>query len=196
MASKIKRILFGEIFTKVIVSLITGGILAALTWFFHLWAPIGSFFLNSVETVWLWLSTPHAVAGWIFAGILLLASFGLFVAFAFIAIWARGNAWQSYCEERINGVVWRWQYRKGEINGLRPYCPMDDTLLLCTVTRPSPYNDLPPKTDFDCDNCGRVHSEQRIYEEIQDKVERHIDRNIRTGRWRKDLGEIARRSEG
>jgi len=97
----------------------------------------------------------------------------------------------AYCEDRMHSVVWRWQYAGRRIVNVHPYCPTCDAHLVFeelydeeAMRWPRTIN----RTAFHCEHCGGIRTTiegDRDY--VLAKVEREIDRRIRTGEWKQQI---------
>lgn len=149
------------------------------------------------------MSSSHPVYGWIIFVVGLVAILGLVVLLksAISGILAIGKrplppAYTTYNEDLMDGVLWRWQWTKGQVTNIWCFCPDCDAQLVYDP-RGARYNG---EAHLICENCpsdgslrahdmkephagrGRIvkTSLGRDEEEITAPVTREILRRIRT----------------
>lgn len=82
------------------------------------------------------------------------------------------------------GSVWRWNGISSLPYGLRPYCPMCDTMLVYENTG-GYYSGEDKRVTLHCERCRTspvVEPGDMNY--LRERVTREIDRLLRTGEWR------------
>ena len=92
-----------------------------------------------------------------------------------------------YTKDTIRNVTWRWGYANNRIINLRPFCPKCD-MELTNVRADQGTHEW---TELHCEGheCGFVAD--GTWEDMnhaQDVARREIERNIRTGEWKKRIG--------
>ncbi len=177
-----------------IISTVIGGLILAL-----ILNQIDSvsFFLESIlDFIWHiltliyeYLIDPIAVPGiFIYAGILI-------VIFYMIRLLKRSDAkketsnltngpdFLKYNEDMFLGVKWRWKYdNMNTLDRVASFCPVCDMQLICNTT----YDGI--RSDLKCERCNRIHySHNGDYDDIESRVEMEIERNLRTGDWKKRI---------
>ena len=84
----------------------------------------------------------------------------------------------DYTEDTFFGVVWRWGYQQGQL--LRPagFCPACDTRLVYS----EPFRGI--CVNLICEHCHKVVYEgEGGLEDALNRVERQVERKIRSGEW-------------
>jgi len=93
----------------------------------------------------------------------------------------------EYTEDKLFGVVWRWQYDSGRIIKLWAFCPRCDMELVYNEKRLDDpiesylHPNFPESTHFECEKCN-ISSDQipgRLSSALN-RVEREIERRLRT----------------
>src|SRR5437667_6630472 len=100
-------------FSKIVVTVAGGLILAALLYIARHWLPvIFGWVARAMSSVWGWLASLHAIPGW------------LIVLLCGAAVWAVARLiracrappkpvesnWRDFTEFHFLGVLWRWNY--------------------------------------------------------------------------------------
>jgi hypothetical protein len=86
----------------------------------------------------------------------------------------------SYTQDLIFDIFWRWTNVKGFFTNLKPYCPQCDYEL---STKPY-IGGFGTRTLFICDHCEHeVTQFEMSLDDISKKVYREIERKFRTGLW-------------
>lgn len=122
-------------------------------------------------------NTNYELNGWI---ITLLAVFSLFGLISLIQKSMGNRELNSYTEDEIDGVIWRWKWKDDKVVNLWSYCPTCDAEL---VYDDSSNNSLNPDsfTFLICENCdctkAKIKSSNKNY--VLAKVEREIYRRFR-----------------
>ena len=136
--------------------------------------------------VWCWkaLFSSYALPGWSWFIIFVFAAIGFFN----IIVSFRGKSEQpdheSYVEDFIFELKWRWRWVNDRITDLWCFCPTCDATLVYNDSSCRDLYSQVNKTDFICENCNH-----RVIATIPggaknyaiSAVEREIDRRIRTG---------------
>ena len=146
---------------------------------------------------WMWsivvwcgdaLISSYALPGLAWLPILIFATIGLVNIYSAIKGEAEEPDYQSYVEDFIYGVMWRWDWPGNHISNLWCYCTScDATLIYDDSTCRNLYSNE-KKTDFICENCGHtvvatISGGNKSY--AISAVEREIDRRVRTGEYKK-----------
>jgi len=95
---------------------------------------------------------------------------------------------RDYTKDSFFGLVWRWEYIGNMLHRqtLTAYCPNDDTLLVDNPLREVSTLSKP----FYCETCQDVYGpEMETRLGLEGKVMRQIDKKIRSGEWRKIVGD-------
>jgi len=98
----------------------------------------------------------------------------------------------TYIQDDLFGVVWRWCYSSNGIDDLWAFCPHCDNTLVYDEQRSDrrkPSRFYPPEfTKFVCENCD-TKSQELLGNKSHalGRVEREIDRRLRTGEWKKSI---------
>lgn len=167
---------------EVVVSLVTAGLIGLFslipggwTWLFAL-----------PGAIWAHLNRTNAMPNW---SLYLLGLTALFTAGFLIssALQSREPEWKSYVEDRFLDVPWRWTYLGDSIHAPWAFCPACDTTLIYEE-RWGGYANEPKTIHLHCERCNL---ERLRYEGNKNYltalITRQIDRNIRTGEWRKPV---------
>lgn len=86
----------------------------------------------------------------------------------------------SYTEDSFFGVKWRWRYFANAPFDPWAFCPRCDTMLVYSHEG----GHFSRETALTCETCGRVMLRQEGDNEyLVAKVQRQIDRKLRTGEW-------------
>lgn len=139
---------------------------------------------------WTLILNSYPVPGWLILVALLLACRAAY------GIYERARqpppiTWQnSYLEDRMHSVVWRWRYIGGSIDNLHAFCPQCDAQLVYEERGPDIrrrlWDDTPIATVLHCETCDVPRATlQGDYRYAWARVEREIQRRIRTGEWQR-----------
>lgn len=140
---------------------------------------------------WKLLAEDHLVSGWlIFAGIALAMP----TIFAIIQRIRRLKepTWEnSYHEDLINWVLWRWNNSLGQYVTPHPFCPQCDAALVYEEKFDESGMQWPRsinRTEFYCENCRSVKATiEGDREYAIAKISRERERRIRTGEWKQQI---------
>ena len=93
--------------------------------------------------------------------------------------------WASFTKGEYLKILWRWEYdSKGRVYNLRPYCPKCD--YQADYYEKSVRGTQKPSTYFICRDCSKeVASDRGSYNDILKHVANLIERDVRSGKWRK-----------
>jgi hypothetical protein len=108
----------------------------------------------------------------------------IYIAFAPSPSLAQSPAlsWKEYVCDEFLGIKWRWIYSPWEDRpvNLAPFCPRCDFQIF---PRASGYV-ATERVDFPCENCGFTRSFDMTYDELENRVHRSIQLNLRNGSWK------------
>lgn len=129
-----------------------------------------------------WLASSITIPIWIFL-LLLLGTVGLFLVMILIGVVAKLKTRETdYTSDIFLGLRWRWRYSKSGIYSLASFCPKCD--LQIHPCNASSY-DVVPRIAFNCEDCGNTLATfDTTYDEIENRVKRYIQKNLRTGEWK------------
>ncbi len=124
-----------------------------------------------------WLGTSATIPNWqlLVLGLLALAA----PAWLTVILYRRlGPAWRRYREDDFLGMRWRWNYKGGEPQEIRCYCPEDDTQLTYH------YSQTDNEVHFRCETCERIYgSFAGDVSYVRGVIRRQVQRKLRTGEW-------------
>ncbi len=126
------------------------------------------------------LRATSAVPNWGLYILVLLAMLGFAPRLA-TALKRRGPKISDYREDTFEGLKWRWVYQSGRPVNAWAYCPHCDTQLVYAEMG----GRFTPVTVLNCETCNLDilhHDGSKDY--LVKKIDRLIDRKIRTGVWR------------
>lgn len=94
--------------------------------------------------------------------------------------------WRSYCRDNFRGVAWQWTYTGGshaKIERLTPLCPSCECILM---RKDHDYYSGNFAYGLYCTHCEKsVADFNEDYYQLTQSVEILIDRNVRSGDWRR-----------
>lgn len=91
--------------------------------------------------------------------------------------------WTDYIKDSFFNVIWRWQWKDSSTIGIWAYCPSCDTTLV--YKNDHRYFDGVTTVQLICETCSAVRvRENGDNNDLVAKVQRQIDRKLRTGEWR------------
>jgi len=133
---------------------------------------------------WAHLGRASAIPHW---ALYLLAAAVVFtvVVLVWAAVDAMAPEWKGYVEDDFFGVPWRWRYISNQVYDPWAFCPSCDTQLVYSQTG-GRFSPEPRSVTLFCERCRQdrlVHDGDRNY--LVAAVKRQIDRNLRTGDWKK-----------
>lgn len=129
-----------------------------------------------------WLTSSITIPIWFFL-LLLLGTVGLLLMMILITIVGKSKTRETdYTSDIFLGLRWRWRYGKSGIYSLACFCPKCDLQVYPCNT--SSYN-VVPQIAFKCEDCGHVLATfDTTHDELEDRVKRYIQKNLRTGLWK------------
>lgn len=165
---------------EIVVSLATAGLIGLFSLIPGGWAWL----FGIPGAIWGHLGRSSAMPNW---SIYLLGATAVF-ACGFV-IWAAFRAaapeWKAYVEDNFHGVRWRWRYSSATSPDPWAYCPTCDTMLVYTQ-QGNRFSPEPTIVTLFCERCDVKHLEHEGDKNyLVAAIRRQIDRNIRTGDWRK-----------
>jgi len=178
----LRKIWSDPVWSKVI----SAGIIAVLL---SVWAYLSGYvpvFMACLRQVWMFATSYSSVPNWALGvgGLLALATLIRIVALAWPNKPETSTVpkWKRYRKDSFFGVVWAWDYNANDqpshIHVLCPECQ-------CQIA--PVYEDRWPigtYYHFDCDACGhKVEPVKGVYEEIENRVIRFVQKKLRTGEW-------------
>lgn len=127
------------------------------------------------------------VPNWLLALLVLCAL--LVMALLLIAGWAivvpstSRSSFHRYNEDEVFGIRWRWRYGSdGGISNLVSFCPRCDYQIF--PRNISGFRAI-DHLEYRCDDCGaRLGEFELPVEEMESRVRRQIQKNIRSSGWR------------
>jgi hypothetical protein len=183
--------------TKILITVVSGLILAALIYISRHWLPpIFTWLAHLVATAWHWLITPHAVLGWVLI-ILLAGTLIVVIAGArrtrHVAEPPKSN-WRDFVQFEYLGVLWRWLYTShGDIHSLVSFCPISGCDMQTFPRLGQWYGGSRETTHYPCDRCGHTPEIEGSEHEIESTVTREIQRLLRSDGWKEHV-QIAKQS--
>lgn len=180
----IKKIWKDPVWSKVIAT----GVIAFLSYtgayLFGLLSTITTFFIQ----LWSFLTTSSSVPNWL-VGIMTIPCLMLcwFLVVEFKDRIASENSelvnWKSYQRDNFFGLIWVWRYSRNSIEGLHSLCPICEYQVL---PKNASAFAVAPRFECICDDCGySAGSFEGEPCELLHKVELKIQKELRTGHWRK-----------
>lgn len=170
-----------------VIATVVGGI--ALAVLGELWPPV------KVAVIWVWekvlafvrlFGDSYSIPGWVLSIVGLLALVTLVRAFVGLRM-SPPAPHNSYVEDMILGVKWRWSWAGEDISSLWCFCPgCDAELVYDDSSAHNIYSRDEPRTLFICEHCdrstmGRVDGGGKDY--ALGAVRREIRRRVRTGQY-------------
>ena len=125
------------------------------------------------------LRETSAVPNWGLYVLVLLAMLGFAPGLA-AALRRKGPKVSAYQEDTFEGLKWRWSYQAGRPVNAWAFCPHCDTVLVYAEMG----SRFDPVTVLSCETCQLDvlhHDGSKDY--LVKKINRLIDRKIRTGVW-------------
>ncbi len=180
--------LFNGIIIALVTVLFSALVPAVRDWAVTVFAAVWS----ALSQGWTLIVNSYPVPGWLILVALLLAcraAYGLYKR----AQRPSPITWQnSYIEDRMHSVVWRWRYVGGSIDDLLAFCPQCDAQLVYEERGPDIrrrlWDDRPNTTILHCETCSVPRATlEGDHRYAWARVEREIQRRIRTGDWRQQL---------
>ncbi len=162
----------------IIVTVGGGLILGGLNyWIPSLWS------LTKGAAAWVWGVANYTIGMPVWG----LALIAVFVVPTLVQIWnaLRRPKWCDYVEDQFHGMRFRWSWQFRGVQGLRCYCPQDDTALVFSEDRDR-WN-VVVAVSWHCETCRRKFGpfEGGGLRYFNASIERQIDRKVRNDEWRK-----------
>jgi hypothetical protein len=94
------------------------------------------------------------------------------------------SPFKFYRQDFIDGMLWRWTYNNNQkIMDLYPFCSICDAQIIVLIEAGLMY-DYPDTNRYKCEKCDKViHTEAGDDRFYRSKIERELQRRIRTGEW-------------
>lgn len=167
----------------VVAGVITAAVIGAFSFIPQLW----SWVTGLTRAVWHHLLSNASIDTWKLYSLYFLSVVGAMVLFKPLirAVFnkANGPTFHDYTEDSFFGLTWRWQYSHNRFANVWAFCPACETTLVYS------YDRLLEQVALHCETCAKeLHRENGDREYLVAKVERQIDRKIRTGEWRSVVG--------
>lgn len=187
MTEQVRHTLRNSVVGAVAAAIVSALIPAVRDWVWGGLQTVGTGFAYC----WALLVRVYPIPGWL---VLIGVAFAVPALLSFIRR-MRGPkepSWvDSYFEDHMHSVVWRWRYLASQIIDLYPYCPACDAQLVYEELFDEDsmrWQRTVNRTAFHCEHCGDVKTTiegDRRY--VMAKVEREITRRIRTGDWKRQI---------
>ena len=178
----LKKVWTDPVWSKVIAAAIVAGLASVITYFGGWWPNIG-LFLSSAGSL---AVSSTSVPNWLLAVLVLCAIVVLVVvAIGLCATFFSQNvrpSYLTYAEDVVLGIRWRWRYGSdGAIYQLVSFCPNCDYQI---HPRDVAAYRAVDHIGYRCEDCGALVGDfQMSLDEIESRVTRHIQKNLRTGTW-------------
>lgn len=172
--------------TKVLISVVSGMILAGLLYTIRQWVfPFFRFLGSAFTEIWSWIMSNHSLPGWLLIFLLICGISVIFRIIAFIFPKHPSEPhWSEFTEFEFMGVLWRWRFSGHELFNLRSFCSKS-ACKLQTYDRIGRYLGAGRDTTlYKCDRCGHTQEIDGNKEEVESRVLREIDRLMNNGGWR------------
>jgi hypothetical protein len=183
----IKKYWHDPVWSKVIAGTILALAAGVGAYFFDWWPSIKGIAQGIID----FLQSQTAVPNWLLGVMAIPMLFGIYV-FGYV-IWKgyftnnQTPTWRNYVKDSFFEIHWSWRYSEsGQIFDLYSFCPNCDFQIY-------PRRHLDVWRDFThisfhCESCGKdLGNFSDDVEQFENKITRHIQRNIRSGEWRNAL---------
>jgi len=145
------------------------------------------------------IAVSYPIPGWALVIVAVLAIPSVVAGFRRLRTPAPARPENSYFDDDVHSVTWRWRYAGHSIIHLLAFCPVCDSQLVYEHVHPDAtryrlWQDEPQATRLHCEHCSAVRAKMpggRDY--AWGAVEREIQRRIRTGEWRQRVADRAAR---
>jgi len=163
-------------------SLLAGLILAAILYFVP---GVSPWLVRVLRIVWAFVAWRVPVPlGLLFLLVNPIVAIGVILAMVALKPGSLPEFY-AYKEDRLFNAVWRWEYGSSGIWDLASFCESCDLRLVYSDARVGFGRNV---TKLICERCNRqVYETEGDYEYLKAKVEREIDRRIRTNEYKKSL---------
>ena len=173
--------------SNISVTVISGLILACLTWLFKSYLKIAFLWVWKILVICLaWLFSFHQIHGWL----IIVLIFTLVIVLAQSALRFRrsmksdSGVYKIFREGYFEGFYWRWSYHYSSIIALRVFCPNRNCDMEVQLEYIGGSYSSRASTLLRCDRCGEKKSLGVEPQEIERIVTCEIERLIRTGQWK------------
>jgi len=194
-----------DVTSRTIAAVIAAPIIGLLWWFWKSLKPIVETFWGWISVLFEWIGGCIAAAfGWFTAGVVLQKwwFFVLFASFLWLfwhwiqpfIVRSRNPSEPTYLDfKKLShfGIVWRWNWKSGAVNDLSGFCPKCDRHI--RYREDSMHFTYFDPTVLCCTNCPTLKIEvpDRRFDDILNDVKLEIDHAVRTGAWKRHVGQIA-----
>lgn len=166
---------------NVIGGVLTAAVLGAggAVWAF---APSGwKWFAELLGSMWAHLTGPATVPTWWLYILYAIGTVALAAVVLIVRESVKKETFTEYTKDRFFGAVWRWRYAHRVPAGIWAFCPSCDTVLVYSHDGTL----FDQRTTLHCETCERsICTQPGDKDELVGKVQRQIDRKIRTGEWK------------
>ncbi len=107
------------------------------------------YLIMAAKGYWHFFFTQAHIAGWLLT-LMVLFSLSFFALAVYYLYKALLLPYVVYNVDTFYGIVWRWNYKNGKINGLVPFCPNCDTVLVAA------YEHFAHRTSFVCETDNQT----------------------------------------
>jgi hypothetical protein len=177
--------------TKILVTVTSGLILAALVYVFRRWLPplLGSV-SRACGVACSWVMSTHATPGWL---LIPLSAAAIWCIIKFGTRMSRvpnqpEPHWRDFRAFEYMGVLWRWEYSsRGDVHSLVSFCPQEDCDMQTFPKLGHYYGPGRESTKYPCDRCGHTPEIESGQYVIESRVTREIQRLLRSDAWKQHL---------
>ncbi|OIR10426.1 hypothetical protein GALL_77380 [mine drainage metagenome] len=188
MIGLVKKYWHDPVWSKVIAGSILAGATVVSAYVLNWWPIIGSRMSGAFAFAFTFIFASTSIPNWLIAILLIPLVIGLLVIRLMVLNKLRPRKsipdWHTYVRDAFFGIQWTWRYDEtGKVIDLYSFCPSCDFQI---YPRPN-HNILRDFTHihFGCENCGHKFGNfQENIAQFENKVIRHIQRNIRNGSWK------------
>jgi hypothetical protein len=185
----------GHAMRNSIIATVVGGLILAAVPTVRGWVAAGwNVLAGWAQQLWLWLGSTYETPVWLLAVLTLFSAAFIIPLLIRVLRPSREPTFsESYTSDSFFGAVWRWRYLGSGIDNLWCFCPGCDGQLVYEEARndgmrPGSIGIPPHFTSFSCERCRtercRIEGDR---EHALHRVQREIDRKIRTGEWKPRL---------
>ena len=173
-----------------VLATVLGGVV--LTILGYLWPPAKDVLVSiweGIKACVALLGNSYLVPGWTLVVIGVLALITI-IRFIVGLTDTETPPYVSFTEQRLDGAIWRWRWREGQIANLWCYCPVCDMELVYNDSTAHGFVRIEePRTDFICERCNgnvvaRITGGDKEY--ALGSVVREIHRRVRTGKFKEE----------
>ncbi|MDT0605377.1 hypothetical protein [Thalassotalea castellviae] len=171
----LKKIWKDPVGSKIIATVLTAG----FVWLLSKIQLINEFFIFIINKLTAFITIPI----WFFT-VLLTVSISFVIKLLMDLRISYGN--DKYTSDYIEGLSWEWKYSGSKISELKPLCPQCKHEIIQRDIRQLGYSHQ-TKEEFYCEGCNftLAINDKPVYE-YYSRINRHIERKLRTKEWRKN----------